>query len=597
MKRIVCLLFFLTLTPYVLLGQDTIIPNKSASSLNKKAKKVEKSLTENDPEALAKSYEELANGLIENGDFARAEPYINNALELYKKQKNTEKVVQLTRRLAQVQENQQKYKEAITNFREAGNRAEGASSSQMNFNDANRVSQRANPAAQMDYIDANLELAEEDGESDEQIQLYRQKAATNLLKDDKEEAIESYGKAIELAAEKPAEAARLKREVATIYAGDNKLVEAIAIAESALEQAIKANEINEILNQKLLLTDLYVKNNQEEKAISLLEETYAEAIQQGKTFFARETIVKHAAIFESKGDTQQSLKLYDRFLEDFETLIMRDSSLVDTKLFASTEEKIQQLEKERQLKDALLEKSNTFNLVLVFSVFAMLVLLAWIARSLYSIQKKNKRIALQSLRREMNPHFIFNSLNSVNQFIAQNNELEANKYLTSYSNLMRSMMETSNEDFITLSDELEQLKKYLNLEHLRFQDAFDYEITVDKALDADAVKIPGMLIQPQLENAVWHGLRYREEKGMLKLQFLKEDNHIKVIVEDNGIGLEKSESLKTGNQKLHSSRGLNNVRERIQLLNDLYKQNIQFKIENRTDSTGTRVLLRFQQKV
>lgn len=593
MKPFIYLFFFLTLTPSLLSGQDTVLPAKSVSSLNKKAQKVEKSLVENDPEALAESYEELANGLIENGDFARAEPYINNALELYIKQKNTEKVVLLTRRLAQVQESQKKYNEAISNFREAGNRAEGASSSQMNFNDANRVSQRANPEAQMDFIDANIELAEEDAESDDKIQLYRQKAETNLLKDDKKEAIESYEKAIELATEKPAEVVKLKREVASIYAEDNKLVEAIEIAESALEQAIKANEISEILNQKLLLADLYIKNNQEQKAISLLEETYTESVQLGKTFTARKTTIAHATIFESKGDTQQSLKLYDRFLEDFETLIMRDSSLVDTKLFASTEEKIQQLEKERQLKDALLQKSNTFNLVLILSVLLMLLLLAWIVRSLYAIKTKNKRIALQSLRREMNPHFIFNSLNSVNQFIAQNNELEANKFLTSYSNLMRSMMETSNEDFITLSDELEQLKKYLNLEHLRFQDAFDYEITVDKALDPDAVKIPGMLIQPQLENAVWHGLRYREDKGMLKLQFLKEDNHIKVIVEDNGIGLEKSKSLKTGNQKLHISRGLNNVRERIQLLNDLYKQNIQFKIENRTDSTGTRVLLIF----
>lgn len=597
MKPFIYLLIFLTLTPSLLSGQDTVIPAKSASSLNKKAEKVEKSLTENDPEALAKSYEELANGLIENGDFARAEPYIKNALELYKKQKNTEKVVLLTRRLAQVQESQKKYNEAISNFREAGNRAEGASSSQMNFNDANRVSQRANPAAQMDYIDANIELVEEDAESDEKIQLYRQKAETNLLKNDKEEAIESYGKAIELAAEKPVEVAKLKREVASIYAEDNKLAEAIEVAKSALKQAIKANVINEILNQKLLLADLYIKNNQEQKAISLLEEAYAEAVQQGKTFTARKTTIAHATIFELKGETQESLKLYDRFLEDFETLIMRDSSLVDTKLFASTEEKIQQLEKERQLKDALLQKSNTFNVVLIVSVLLMLFLLAWIARSLYAIKEKNKRIALQSLRREMNPHFIFNSLNSVNQFIAQNNELEANKYLTSYSNLMRSMMETSNEDFITLSDELEQLKKYLKLEHLRFQDTFEYEITVDKTLDTDAVKIPGMLIQPQLENAVWHGLRYREEKGMLKLQFLKEANHIKVIVEDNGIGLEKSKELKTGNQKLHSSRGLNNVRERIQLLNDLYKQNIQFKIENRTDSAGTRVILLFKQKV
>lgn len=597
MKRLLYLLLFLVFIPFSFLGQDSLVIKKSAPSLNKKAQQLERSLSENDPQAIARSYEELANGLIENGDFARAEPYLINALDLYKKQNNTEKIVQLTRRLAQTQENQQKYSEAITNFRAAGEKAQGVSASQMNINDANRVSQRANPAAQMDFIDANIELAEEAFESEEQIHLYRQQAETNLLKDDKAEAIQSYGKAIKIAAEKPAQAIRLKSEVATIYASDNKLDQAIAISESALEQAIAMGEINEILKQQQQLASLYLKNSQKEKAITLLEDTYNRAVLYGKTYAAKETTISHAAIFETKGDTKQSLKIYDRFLEDFETLIMRDSSLVDTKLFASTEEKIQQLEKERQLKDALLQKSNTFNVVLIVSVLLMLFLLAWIARSLYAIKTKNKRIALQSLRREMNPHFIFNSLNSVNQFIAQNNELEANKYLTSYSNLMRSMMETSNEDFVTLSDELEQLKKYLNLEHLRFQDTFEYEITVDEALDPDVVKIPGMLIQPQLENAIWHGLRYRDEKGLLKLQFLKEGEFIKAIIEDNGIGLEKSKELKTGNQKLHISRGLNNVKERIQLLNDLYKKNIQFKIENRTDSTGTRAILKFKQKV
>ncbi len=95
----------------------------------------------------------------------------------------------------------------------------------------------------------------------------------------------------------------------------------------------------------------------------------------------------------------------------------------------------------------------------------------------------------------MNPHFIFNSLNSVNQFIAQNNELEANKYLTSYSNLMRNMMETSNKDFISLSNELEQIKKYLDLEHLRFQDKFEYELEVDEQLDGDVSFGSDMLIQ------------------------------------------------------------------------------------------------------
>lgn len=194
----------------------------------------------------------------------------------------------------------------------------------------------------------------------------------------------------------------------------------------------------------------------------------------------------------------------------------------------------------------------------------------------------------------MNPHFIFNSLNSVNQFISENKELEANKYLTSYSNLMRNMMENSNKDFVTLNNEVEQLKKYLDLEHLRFNEKFDYEITIDDALDGDAVLVPNMLLQPHLENAIWHGLRYKEGKGFLKLDFKLKNNMVKVIVDDNGIGLTKSKELKTTNQKVHESRGMTNTRERISLLNELYKKNISLKIsEKKTPKRARELKLAF----
>jgi two-component system, sensor histidine kinase YesM len=213
---------------------------------------------------------------------------------------------------------------------------------------------------------------------------------------------------------------------------------------------------------------------------------------------------------------------------------------------------------------------------------------------LFSIKTKNKEIALQSLRREMNPHFIFNSLNSVNQFISQNKELEANKYLTSYSNLMRNMMENSNKDFVTLSNEIEQLKKYLDLEHLRFQDKFDYQIIADDNLDIETTFVPNMIVQPHLENAIWHGLRYRETKGTLLLKFTLKKGKIGVIIDDNGIGLTKSQELKTRNQKVHQSRGLTNTKERITLLNELYKTNITFNISEKiTPETGTIVEINF----
>jgi len=297
--------------------------------------------------------------------------------------------------------------------------------------------------------------------------------------------------------------------------------------------------------------------------------------------------------YKKQGNKTKAIELYDQFLNDFDRLVQADSSLVDAKIFQVTEEKIKQLEKERALKDELITKKNKFNYVLIGSVVLMLILLGLIVKALFSIKTKNKKIALQSLRREMNPHFIFNSLNSVNQFIAQNNELEANKYLTSYSNLMRNMMESSNKDFITLANELEQIKKYLDLEHLRFQDKFDYEIVVDEKVETDAVLVPNMLIQPHLENAIWHGLRYRETKGKLKVTFTEENQLIKVLIEDDGIGLEKSTQLKTKNQKVHESRGLNNVEERISLLNDLYHQKIDFAISPGMNGIGTLVTLYF----
>ena len=185
-------------------------------------------------------------------------------------------------------------------------------------------------------------------------------------------------------------------------------------------------------------------------------------------------------------------------------------------------------------------------------------------------------------------------MNSVNQFIAENKELEANKYLTSYSNLMRNMMENSNKDFISLDKEVEQLKKYLDLEHLRFQDKFDFEIVVDESLDTERVFVPNMIMQPHLENAIWHGLRYLDKKGFLSLRFEYKNGKINVIIEDNGIGLTKSRELKTTNQKIYESRGLNNTKERIDLLNELYKKDISFTISEKEEpKSGTIVQIVF----
>ncbi len=132
-------------------------------------------------------------------------------------------------------------------------------------------------------------------------------------------------------------------------------------------------------------------------------------------------------------------------------------------------------------------------------------------------------------------------------------------------------MENSTDDFIPFQQELDLLQNYLALEKTRFADKFDYEIDVDESLNLQSLQVPGMLVQPFLENAIWHGLRYRAEKGFLKLSFEKSEQYLKITIEDNGIGIEESKNRKPGIRK-PARGGMKNTLERIQLLNDLYKK-------------------------
>jgi LytS/YehU family sensor histidine kinase len=152
-------------------------------------------------------------------------------------------------------------------------------------------------------------------------------------------------------------------------------------------------------------------------------------------------------------------------------------------------------------------------------------------------------------------------------------------------------MENSQHDFVPLSSELRILELYLGLEHFRFREKFDYSFTVDPAVDTESVQVPPMLIQPYVENAVWHGLRYKEEKGFLLVHVTQKADELVVTVEDNGIGREKSQALKTANQKETVSTGLRNIESRLRIINDIHRTRLSVSIEDLHPATrsGTRV--------
>jgi LytS/YehU family sensor histidine kinase len=181
------------------------------------------------------------------------------------------------------------------------------------------------------------------------------------------------------------------------------------------------------------------------------------------------------------------------------------------------------------------------------------------------LQQKTE-MEMQALRAQMNPHFIFNSLNSINRFILQNNKAQASEYLTKFSKLVRLILQNSQASLITLESELESLQLYLEMEALRFNYHFDYKISVPKDLDIEVLKVPPLIIQPYVENAIWHGLMHKEEKGQLDIEVSLENNYLFFKVTDNGIGRKQSAALASKSATKHKSMGLRITADRIEMM-------------------------------
>ena len=193
---------------------------------------------------------------------------------------------------------------------------------------------------------------------------------------------------------------------------------------------------------------------------------------------------------------------------------------------------------------------------------------------------------MQALRAQMNPHFIFNCLSSINRFILKNETEAASNYLTKFSRLIRTVLTNSKKPFISLEDELEMLGLYLDMEKLRFKDSFDYRIIFVNTIDAGNVFVPPLLLQPFAENAIWHGLMHKEGQGNLTIELSIDEKILTCIITDNGIGRNKAAQIKSKSAEKQKSMGLKITKERLAHLNRDNDEEAFFKIEDVTDANG-----------
>ncbi|WP_228413669.1 histidine kinase [Chryseobacterium sp. CH21] len=584
-------LFLLVLWGNTLYSQTTTNSSAAVEEVQVETKKLKKAMDNKNEPAQADSYYNIGETFFNGGNFAKSEEYYTKAKKLYEKLNDKPNIEKATRRLAQSQEKQNKITPAISNYSMAAQASYSEKSKAVNSNDVARLSSPT-PELKAEAIQNNINLSKKENEQGDLAESYSQLADVNLRQKDVSSAEENLNTAYKISKkEAPQQALAINQKLADLYVENKNFEKAIEAKKKVLKEDFVKENSQEKVNQIQELADIYIKKNDPKEAVDLLKNAYGIALDKGHTLEAQKSVKKLDSLYAISGNVDASVQLYRDFLGKLPNLVSKDRSLVDNKILEDTEQRISQLEKEKGLKDELIRKKNVFNYTLIGALILLTVLIIFIFRTLKKVQIKNKKIALQSLRREMNPHFIFNSLNSVNHFIATNNELEANQYLTKFSKLMRGVMENSTEDFIPFQQELDLLQNYLALEKTRFADKFDYEIDVDESLNMQNLQVPGMLIQPFLENAVWHGLRYRADKGFLKLSFEKSESHLKILIEDNGIGIEESKKQKTQHQKTREGRGMKNTLERIQLLNDLYKKHITCSVKDKENNSGVLVTI------
>ncbi|WP_265427213.1 histidine kinase [Chryseobacterium sp. YIM B08800] len=568
--------------------------SKETQEVVAETSKLKKAVDTKNESAEAESYYNIGETFFNNRNFSKSEEYFLKSKNIYEKLNDKQNLEKVIRKLAQSQENQNKLKSAQSNYQKASKIGYSKSKRSLNANDASRLSSPT-PENKADAILSNIQINEKENNKEDLAASYSQMADVNIENKNIPKAEENLNTAYQISKEQaPQQALAINQKLTDFYVDNKDFDKAIEAKKSVLKENFVKENSQKKVEQIQELAEIYIKKNDPKEAIVLFKNAYDIALQKGHTLEAQKSVKKLDSLYNISENTRASIQLYRDFLGKLPDLVSKDRSLVDNKILEDTEQRISQLMKEKELKDELIRKKNIFNYSLIGALILLIGLIIFIFRTLKKVQIKNKKIALQSLRREMNPHFIFNSLNSVNHFIATNNELEANQYLTKFSKLMRGVMENSSEDFIPFQQELDLLQNYLALEKTRFADKFDYEIKVDESLNTQSLKVPGMLIQPFLENAVWHGLRYRTTKGFLKLNFEKSGENLKIIIEDNGIGIEESKKQKTEHQKSRKGRGMKNTLERIALLNDLYKQNIECKIIDKKEEPGVFVEVSFK---
>lgn len=402
-----------------------------------------------------------------------------------------------------------------------------------------------------------------------------------------DKAMEFYQKSLEIDLElgNQREVAQSYINIGAMYMHMSDLPEAVNALEKSLSIARKINNLDSQSISLMHLGNVFVEMNRYVQAVQYYEEALSISRTTGNVQRQDQILIKLAETNKVKRNYRNASSYYHELtlLRDslhHEQIKARVSEVEEKYEFDKKLQEIESLKQENKIQELKLNENRILTYSFAGLTFTMLVIaLLLIQRYRLRTKQQNAELEQKLFRTQMNPHFIFNSLNAIQSFIYKNDAPEAGKYLSNFARLIRLVLSNSREEFITLENEIRTLDYYLQLQRLRYNYKFDYNFTIDKALHKELILIPPMLAQPFIENSIEHGIQHISQKGIIDISFILNGESIIFKIADNGVGINQSKLNTAMKNGKHESLALSITEERLKLLNRSTPQKIELKIE------------------
>ena len=387
----------------------------------------------------------------------------------------------------------------------------------------------------------------------------------------------------------------IRLKIGQSYLLKNNTDSAFAYLDSLSKEAKITADINILIAVALGLGKVYLIRNDLPAALLQAEKAFNMSAQRGARQNKRDAYQLLADIYEAQGDAVKALQYQKLFVS------IKDSVISDQfkgQLY-SFKQKAEESEQMTALKEQKTRAERTILIVCLAAALIFVILILRHKNEKLHLKQRASELEMRALRAQMNPHFIFNCLSAINHFILNNETDRASEYLTRFSRLLRMVLVNAGKTTISLEEELAMLKLYLDMEQLRFKDAFDYYIYCDDGIQPSMMNVPSFILQPFCENAIWHGLLHKEGKGQLNIHCKMEKDRLVCTIKDNGIGREKAARIKVLSVEKNPSFGHKLSAERLALFNGENGKSASFTMQDIKDGkgniTGTMVTIKIKQ--